>query len=225
MSEEWHELGLGLQTDKLPGEYAPLARAAEEAGFAVVVDNGDRPEHDPDLWIADALAHHRHDLGIRATAHLQLLCGCTGKSRQPGRPGADEQRHGSPSNRVAQAIALREREPLALEAGVVLLEETANDFPRFANRRDRIGLVDAYRLEPGASSEAEEGATLARGVEHCRLTRDLDGVHGEGVETGRPDPDMSCRTRDLQERRQRRLKPEVVERGDDGEARLLGGAR
>ncbi len=36
MSQERHELGLGLQTDKLPGEYAPLARAAEEAGFAVV---------------------------------------------------------------------------------------------------------------------------------------------------------------------------------------------
>src|SRR5205823_5740653 len=28
--------GLGLQTDKPPGSYAPLARAAEEAGFAVV---------------------------------------------------------------------------------------------------------------------------------------------------------------------------------------------
>jgi len=30
------ELGLGLQTNRPLGEYAPLARAAEEAGFDVV---------------------------------------------------------------------------------------------------------------------------------------------------------------------------------------------
>ena len=48
MSDEQHELGLGLQTDKLPGEYAPLARAAEEAGFAVVTAFND-------LWFQPAL--------------------------------------------------------------------------------------------------------------------------------------------------------------------------
>jgi 5,10-methylenetetrahydromethanopterin reductase len=42
------ELGLGLQTDKKPGEYAPLARAAEEAGFAVVTTFND-------LWFQPAL--------------------------------------------------------------------------------------------------------------------------------------------------------------------------
>ena len=35
------ELGLGLQTDKRPGEYAALARLAEEAGFAVVTAYND----------------------------------------------------------------------------------------------------------------------------------------------------------------------------------------
>jgi 5,10-methylenetetrahydromethanopterin reductase len=35
------ELGLGLQTDKRPGEYAPLARLAEDAGFAVVTAYND----------------------------------------------------------------------------------------------------------------------------------------------------------------------------------------
>jgi 5,10-methylenetetrahydromethanopterin reductase len=35
------ELGLGLQTDKQPGEYAPLARVAEDAGFAVVTAYND----------------------------------------------------------------------------------------------------------------------------------------------------------------------------------------
>ena len=35
------ELGLGLQTDKRPGEYAALARLAEDAGFAVVTAYND----------------------------------------------------------------------------------------------------------------------------------------------------------------------------------------
>jgi 5,10-methylenetetrahydromethanopterin reductase len=42
------ELGLGLQSDKRPGEYAPLARAAEEAGFDVVTVFND-------LWFQPAL--------------------------------------------------------------------------------------------------------------------------------------------------------------------------
>jgi len=42
------ELGLGLQTDKRPGEYAALARRAEEAGFAVVTTFND-------LWFQPAL--------------------------------------------------------------------------------------------------------------------------------------------------------------------------
>jgi 5,10-methylenetetrahydromethanopterin reductase len=42
------ELGLGLQTDKRPGEYAPLARIAEEGGFDVVTAFND-------LWFQPAL--------------------------------------------------------------------------------------------------------------------------------------------------------------------------
>ena len=42
------ELGLGLQTDKRPGDYAPLARAAEEAGFDVVTAFND-------LWFQPVL--------------------------------------------------------------------------------------------------------------------------------------------------------------------------
>jgi 5,10-methylenetetrahydromethanopterin reductase len=42
------ELGLGLQTDKRPGEYAALARRAEDAGFAVVTAYND-------LWFEPAL--------------------------------------------------------------------------------------------------------------------------------------------------------------------------
>lgn len=42
------EFGLGLQTDKRPGEYAKLARIAEEAGFDVVTTFND-------LWFQPAL--------------------------------------------------------------------------------------------------------------------------------------------------------------------------
>jgi 5,10-methylenetetrahydromethanopterin reductase len=42
------ELGLGLQTDKPPGSYAPLARVAEAGGFAVVTAFND-------LWYQPAL--------------------------------------------------------------------------------------------------------------------------------------------------------------------------
>lgn len=48
MSVDSAELGLALQTDKRVGEYAPLARAAEEAGFAVVTTYND-------LWFQPAL--------------------------------------------------------------------------------------------------------------------------------------------------------------------------
>jgi 5,10-methylenetetrahydromethanopterin reductase len=56
------ELGLGLQTDKRPGEYAALARLAEEAGFAVVTAYNDlwfQPPLPALLEIADATARVR----------------------------------------------------------------------------------------------------------------------------------------------------------------------
>jgi 5,10-methylenetetrahydromethanopterin reductase len=48
VTESRRELGLGLQTDKAPGEYAALARAAEDAGFDVVTVFND-------LWFQPAL--------------------------------------------------------------------------------------------------------------------------------------------------------------------------
>ena len=51
------ELGLGLQTNKKPGEYGALARAAEEGGFAVVTTFNDlwfQPALPPLLEIAEA---------------------------------------------------------------------------------------------------------------------------------------------------------------------------
>jgi 5,10-methylenetetrahydromethanopterin reductase len=48
VSDDERELGLALRTDKRPGEYAALARPAEEAGFAVVTAYND-------LWFQPAL--------------------------------------------------------------------------------------------------------------------------------------------------------------------------
>ena len=48
MTGDGRELGLGLQTDKKPGDYAPLARLAEDAGFDVVTTFND-------LWFQPAL--------------------------------------------------------------------------------------------------------------------------------------------------------------------------
>ena len=48
MTRDGRELGLGLQTDKRLGEYAPLARLAEDAGFDVVTTFND-------LWFQPAL--------------------------------------------------------------------------------------------------------------------------------------------------------------------------
>ena len=48
MTHGGRELGLGLQTDKNPGDYGPLAQLAEHAGFDVVTTFND-------LWFQPAL--------------------------------------------------------------------------------------------------------------------------------------------------------------------------
>jgi 5,10-methylenetetrahydromethanopterin reductase len=48
VTRDGRELGLGLQTDKRPGDYATLARLAEDAGFDVVTTFND-------LWFQPAL--------------------------------------------------------------------------------------------------------------------------------------------------------------------------
>jgi len=48
VSENGRQLGLGLQTDKSPGNYGLLARIAEDAGFDVVTTFND-------LWFQPAL--------------------------------------------------------------------------------------------------------------------------------------------------------------------------
>jgi 5,10-methylenetetrahydromethanopterin reductase len=62
MTAERRELGLGLQTDKRPGEYAALARLAEQGGFDVVTTFNDlwyQPALPALLEIAEATEHVR----------------------------------------------------------------------------------------------------------------------------------------------------------------------
>jgi 5,10-methylenetetrahydromethanopterin reductase len=61
------ELGLGLQTNKQPGAYAPLAVAAEEAGFTVVTAFAD-------LWFQPAFAALLEV--ARATSRVRVGASC-----------------------------------------------------------------------------------------------------------------------------------------------------
>jgi 5,10-methylenetetrahydromethanopterin reductase len=61
------ELGLGLQTDKGPGEYGPLAQLAEHAGFDVVTTFND-------LWFQPALPALLEVAG--ATTHVRIGPSC-----------------------------------------------------------------------------------------------------------------------------------------------------
>jgi 5,10-methylenetetrahydromethanopterin reductase len=61
------ELGLGLQTDKALGEYGPLARVAEEAGFDVVTTFND-------LWFQPALPALLEI--ARSTSHVRVGPSC-----------------------------------------------------------------------------------------------------------------------------------------------------
>ena len=121
--------------------------------FTVFVDDGDCAEHDPHLVVSDQLSHHRHDVRIRTPADLHLL-GCRpGKCREFRRPGSHEQGHAGPPALVTETAALRQRETLAGECGVVAGKQASDDLPGFANRSHRLRLIDAEALEPRAARE------------------------------------------------------------------------
>jgi 5,10-methylenetetrahydromethanopterin reductase len=67
VSHHRREVGLGLQTDKPLGEYGPLARTAEDAGFAVVTTFND-------LWFQPALPALLEI--ARSTQHLRIGPSC-----------------------------------------------------------------------------------------------------------------------------------------------------
>jgi len=67
VTQDGRQLGLGLQTDKKPGDYAPLARLAEDAGFDVVTTFND-------LWFQPALPALLEIAG--ATRHARVGPSC-----------------------------------------------------------------------------------------------------------------------------------------------------
>jgi 5,10-methylenetetrahydromethanopterin reductase len=67
VTQDGRQLGLGLQTDKKPGDYAPLAQLAEDAGFDVVTTFND-------LWFQPALPALLEIAG--ATRHARVGPSC-----------------------------------------------------------------------------------------------------------------------------------------------------
>jgi 5,10-methylenetetrahydromethanopterin reductase len=67
VTQDGRQLGLGLQTDKKPGDYAPLAELAEDAGFDVVTTFND-------LWFQPALPALLEIAG--ATRHARVGPSC-----------------------------------------------------------------------------------------------------------------------------------------------------
>ena len=76
---------------------------------------------------------------------------------------------------------------------------------------DRPPLLDAEPAEPRAGGEPEERAPAGREVERGRLTGHLHRMHRERVEADGPTRTRSVAARDLEQRRERRLVPEIVE--------------
>ena len=60
-----------IHGDLAPGDLASTV--------AVLVDNRDRAEHDPDARVGNPVPHHGNDIRVRAAAHFQLLRGVTRK--------------------------------------------------------------------------------------------------------------------------------------------------
>ena len=203
-----------------------LAARQRAGALAVLVDDGDGAEDDPDVVVADPLARSTSATsGIGAAADLDLGRRLAGERGEPRRPRADEERDLASGRRVAQAVARAEREALAREARAVAREQPAERPPTPRARRSAgRELVDAERLEPRSGGEPEERAAVRGAVERGDLARDLDRVQRERVEARRPDAGVRRRAGDLEQRRQRGLEPEVVEDRDDVEARLVGAA-
>jgi 5,10-methylenetetrahydromethanopterin reductase len=146
MTAERRELGLGLQTDKRPGDYAALARIAERGGFDVVTTFND-------LWYQPALpalleiagATERVRVGPSClnpfTVHPVELAGQTAMLDLVSRGRAFL---GLASGAWLGELAIEQRRPVAAvaEAWEVVSRLLAGDRSGFDG--------EVFRLEPGA---------------------------------------------------------------------------
>jgi 5,10-methylenetetrahydromethanopterin reductase len=169
VTAERRELGLGLQTDKRPGEYAALARIAEHGGFDVVTTFND-------LWYQPALpalleiagATERVRVGPSClnpfTVHPVELAGQTAM--------LDLVSHGRAFLGLAAGAWLDEL-GIAQRRTVAAISEAWEIVSRLL-ARDRVGFEgDVFRLEPGsilAYAPARPSVPLLVGTWSPRLT-------------------------------------------------------
>jgi hypothetical protein len=190
-----------------------------------VVDDRHRSRDDPHVGRAEPLPREPDHGRVRRPAELQLVGVLAGERGQARRPGADQERHALSRRGVGEARPRLEPEDLAVEAGAVAGEQAGDDLPRLGDRRQRPALLDPEPAEPRARREAEEGAASRDEIERSGLAGELDRVDGERVEAGGAEARAFRRPGDLEQRGERGLVPEVVERGDDVESAALGDLR
>ena len=198
---------------------------------AVLVDHRHGAEHDahrariaPDRLRSDrdVRAHHAHHRRVGAAADLHLVGDATGEGAAPAAPGADQQRHRGPLDRVAQHRARGESEHLAVDPCSVAAQQRGHDRGGLAEGGQRARLGDTDRPQPRSARQAEVGPPARRRVDGGDLPGDLDRVQRERVEARRTEPHPGGRRGDLEQGRQRRLEHQVGEHADHVDAVGLG---
>ena len=171
--------------------------------------------------VVDPAADEREEIRVRGPSHLDLVRDRARPARGLPSPGSDRERHRRPNGLVLEPRPGREREALPLEAALVPGQERADHGDRLAQRRERALLAEAELVEPGALRKTEVRAPARDGVEHRDLAGDLVRVERERVERGRAEPDPLGHARHEQQRPDRGLVEQVVEDGEDVDARRL----
>ena len=83
-----------------------LALRVRAGQVAVLVDDAHGADDDPDVVVADPVAHQPHHVGVGAAADLHLVRDPAGQRRHARLPGADQQRHAVSLRHVLEARAL-----------------------------------------------------------------------------------------------------------------------
>ena len=169
-----------------------------------------------------ALARQPHERRVRAAAELELV-GALRRRTPSGAATSFPIRSGtrSRSRRVREPCARLEAEDLAVRTrnGRRRAAATRSPRPRRSSPPGAAARGPARRATRPPRGRGTRGRP--RRGRAPRSGRQLDRMHGERVQAGRPDPDALGRRGDLEQRGKRRLVPEVVEGRDDVEAAPL----
>ena len=69
------------------------------------VHDGDGADHDAHTVVSDSRSHHRHEVGVRCAADLQLSRHLAGVGGEANAPRSDQQRHVGPEGLVPKSSA------------------------------------------------------------------------------------------------------------------------